>query len=419
MTQRSMSALACLLLAGSLTACSVRDSAGGGRSGAGCDPGISDTSVLFGTSIAMSGPVAAYAAIADTTKTYFDDLNADGGVKMADGHTRKVELKALDDAYDPARTVANVRELVQKDQVFALEGVLGTSGVGAISDYVVQQKIPNVFPFTGTDEIMADHADNPWTTAAASTQYAFEGLIWAKHVEANWPGSKVGILYQNDGFGQDILAALEAGLEGSDVELVAKESFEQSSTSVDSQVVNIKNAGADVFVDYANGTFMTQSLQKVSDLGWDPELIISPGNNSNDMISPAGAQVLEGAVSYHWLKDVASPDSYSDGGIEKWQTFAKAHDIDPTNQIAANGYATAQIITEALEQTDGCTRQDFLDAMTNLDDAKSDLLMPDTSVSTTPDYPYAYSQVRVLVHNGTSWDLGDVVTRGEGLGAES
>ena len=404
-----VAALACTALV--LTGCGTRgDNAS--ASAEGCDTGITDSTVRLGSSLPLSGPGAAYGEIAQTAKKYFDGLNADGGVEMGDGKTRKIELTVLDDAYDPAKTVSNARELVEKEQVFSLFSVLGTSPNEAIYDYVNGKGVPNLFMSTGADVFLETHDDKPWGMAWLP-QYGWEAQVFADYIAENQPGAKVGVLYQNDGYGQGIMAGLEKAFEGTDVEIVSAEGYEQSGGSVDAQVSKIKASGADVFIDYATGTFVTQSLKKVADLGWKPLTIVGSGNNHASLVGPAGEDAVKGAVSFNWLKDVADSSWADDEGMKSWQEFADgAEGVDATDGASANGYTMAQLMVETLKGMDGCTREDLLEAVHSLDGAAADLLLPGVTVSTSDDYPYFINTVQMLEFDGKTWvPMGEPVDR--------
>ncbi|MBC7630709.1 ABC transporter substrate-binding protein [Aeromicrobium sp.] len=404
--------LACATLV--LTGCGGRSNSTESSSSASgnCDVGITDTTVKLGSSIPLSGPGAAYGEIAHTAKKYFDSLNAEGGVEMGDGMKRKIELTVLDDAYDPARTVSNARELVDKTGVFSLFSVLGTSPNEAIYDYVNGKGIPNLFMSTGSDVFLAQHDKKPWGMAWLP-QYGWEADVFAKYIAKEKPDAKVGILYQNDGYGKGILAGFEKAFKDTDVTIVSKQGYEQSGGSADAQVSKLKASGADVFVDYATGTFVTQSLKKAADLGWKPLTILGSGNNHASLVGPAGADAVTGTISFNWLKDVADDSWGDDAGMKAWQDFADgAKGVDATDGASANGYTMAQLMVETFKKMDGCKRQDLLDAVQSLDGAQADLLLPGVAVSTTDDYPYFIETVQMLEFDGKTWEAtGDPVNR--------
>src|SRR4051794_39870079 len=199
--RRPVVAMACAALV--LTGCGGRSDSDSSASGGDCDPGITDSTIKIGASLPMSGAGAVYGAIARAAQAYFEDVNAAGGVDMGDGVTRTVEYTAMDDAYDPARTVSNARTLVEQDQVFALMNVLGTSPNLAISDFLIGEGVPNLFAMTGTDEFL--NQKEIWSMGFLP-QYTFEAQVMADYVLEHNPQAKVGVLYQNDGFGKGMLA---------------------------------------------------------------------------------------------------------------------------------------------------------------------------------------------------------------------
>lgn len=279
-----------VLISLALAGCAGRDAGEPSANAVDCSPGFSATEVKIGTSSPLSGPAAAYGATAQSMKAYFDDLNAAGGLEFADGVKRDVTVSVLDDGYDPAKTAANIRTLVEQEQVFALAGVLGTGAAISAAPYIEEQGVPNLFAGTGTNALLELHAETPWTTGFLP-QYAFEVQVLSEYILENHPGARAAILYQNDDFGESIRAGFEAAFEGTDVELVAAESYEVTSPSVDSQVTSLAASDADLFLDWAVGAFATQSLKKKLELGWDATTIINaPAADATFFLKPAGPE---------------------------------------------------------------------------------------------------------------------------------
>lgn len=372
-----------------------------------CSPGFTDTEVRIGTSIPLSGPAAAYGAIGQTLKAYFDDLNAAGGLEFADGVTRDVTISVIDDGYDPAKTAANVRQLVEQDEVFALAGVLGTGAAIGVAPYVEEAGVPNLFVGTGSDAILALHETTPWTTGFMP-QYGFEVQALAAYLIDNHPDSTAAILYQNDDFGESIHAGFEAAFEGTGIEIIAAEPYELASASVDSQVTALAASDADIFLDWAVGAFATQSLKKKLELGWDATTVINaPAADATFFLKPAGEGAADGVVSIAYTKDITDPSLAGDAGYDAWTTFAAAHpdEVNALSAPAAAGYQTAQLLEAALQEMEGCTREALLDAATSFDGLELDLAP--VAISTSPDYPYVFSEVKVQVFNGDNWDVAE------------
>src|SRR5580765_2894460 len=107
-------------------------------------PGVTSDTILLGGTAPLSGEASAAAGVAKGADAYFQYVNAHGGV-----NGRKIKYTYLDDAYDPAKTVQAVRQLVQQDQVFAIFNTLGTNGNLAIRDFLNQAKVPQLFAASG------------------------------------------------------------------------------------------------------------------------------------------------------------------------------------------------------------------------------------------------------------------------------
>lgn len=385
------------------------DSTSTSANGESCSPGFGADEIVLGTSLPMSGAGAAYGVVARTMEAYFEDLNAAGGVAMGDGVTRKVTLKALDDAYDPARTVSNVRTLVENDKVAGLVAILGTSPNLAVADYVQSAGVPNLTSQTGTDEIAALHEEgNKWTIAGLPS-YQFEADTLAKRALETHPNAKVAMLYQNDGFGKTMLANYERAFEGTGAEIVRAEGYDQSGGSIDSQMVNLAASGADVFLDYATGTFMTQSLKKKAEIGWNPLTILTSGSNHGaTLVAPAGPGAGEGAISMTWQKEPGAAEWTNDPGMQAWTDFTNAHsNIRFNDTIAAAAYSYTQNVVAMLENTQGCTREDLLAAATSELDVQPDLYLPGIQPHATDTNPYLVSSVRMIEYKNGAWVIED------------
>ncbi|WP_353810520.1 ABC transporter substrate-binding protein [Agromyces sp. SYSU T00194] len=395
-----------------LSGCAGRESSGGDApDAAACDPGFTETEVRIGVSVPMSGPAAAYGPIGTAVQAYFDDVNEAGGLEFADGVTRDVVVTVMDDGYDPAKTAVNVRQLVEQDEVFALAGVLGTGAAIATSEYVTEEGVPYLYAGTGSDAILALSAESPYTTGFMP-QYDFEVQTLSDYILATDPDATVAILYQNDEFGESIRSNFEARFAGTGVEIVAEESYEVASGTVDSQVTNLADSGADWFLDWAVGTFATQSLKKKAELGWDATTVINaPAADATFFLLPAGEGASDGVVSIAYAKDITDASLAGDPGWDAYAAFAEAHadEYDPRSVPAAAGYSTAQLLELALANMDGCTRDALIESASSFDGETIDLLPNDVTISTSPEYPYVFSELKVQIFNGANWELQDEV----------
>src|SRR5581483_2517476 len=151
-----------------------------------------------------------------------------------------------------------VRKLVEQDQVLLVFQPLGTPSNTAIQKYLNQKKVPQLFVATGATK-WGDPKNYPWTMGWQPT-YQTEGHIYAQYVLKNVPNAKVGILYQNDDYGKDYLKGFKDGLAAANASkaIVLEQSYEVTDPTVDSQVVNLKNSGANVFFNITTPKFASQ-----------------------------------------------------------------------------------------------------------------------------------------------------------------
>src|SRR6201991_2664794 len=209
------------------------------------DPGATDTEIKVGNIMPYSGPASAYATIGKTEAAYFNMLNAQGGI-----NGRKINFISYDDGYSPPKTVEQARKLVEDDEVLLIFNPLGTPGNSAIQKYMNAKKVPQIFVSTGAAK-WNDPKNFPWTMGWQPS-YQAEARIYAKFILQNYPGKTIGILYQNDDFGKDYLIGLKDGLGDQANKLIVVEAaYETSSPTVDSQVLQIKGANPDIFVNIA------------------------------------------------------------------------------------------------------------------------------------------------------------------------
>jgi branched-chain amino acid transport system substrate-binding protein len=226
------------------------------------DPGASDTEIKIGNIMPYSGPLSAYSIIGKTEAAYFNKINLEGGI-----NGRKINFISYDDGFSPPKTVEQARKLVENDDVLFIFQSLGTPTSAAIEKYLNDKKVPQLFVATGATRF-GDPKSFPWTMGWQPT-YQTEGRIYAQYLLQNYPKSKIGILYQDDDSGKDYVKGLKDGLEGK-LQIVAEVSYQVSDPTVDSQVVTIKNSGADVFFIEASPKFAAQAIRKAAELDWRP-----------------------------------------------------------------------------------------------------------------------------------------------------
>lgn len=232
------------------------------------DTGASDTEIKIGQTNPFSGPASAYATIGKTQAAYMKMINDQGGV-----NGRKINLIQYDDAYSPPKAVEQVRKLVESDEVLLTFQLLGTPSNAAVQKYLNSKKVPQLFAATGASKF-TDPKNFPWTMGF-NPNYFVEGRIYGQYIIKEHPNAKVGVLYQNDDLGKDYLNGIKAGLGDKAAKMiVAEASYEVSDPTIDSQILKIKDAGADLFFSATTPKQAAQAIKKTHELNWKPVHIL-------------------------------------------------------------------------------------------------------------------------------------------------
>jgi branched-chain amino acid transport system substrate-binding protein len=387
----------------SVVACGRDDDDGGDG---GSDPGISDDSIKVGGSYPFSGPASAYRSIEQGAQAYFSFANEKGGV---DG--REIEFVTLDDAYEPAKAVQNARRLIQEEQVFALFNTLGTANNVGIWDYANEQEVPHVFVATGASLWGADVAAHPWTTGW-QPDYVTESQVYADFLEQEKPNAKVAVLYQNDAFGEDLLNGFKEAAKGTNIKVVAEESYEVTDPTVSSQMSKLAGSDADTFLNITTPKFGAQAIVAADKLGWKVLHIINNVSASKLLVlEPAGLDKSQGLISTAYFKDPASPEWSDDASMKEFKEALAKYEprANPEDPFCVFGWAAASTMVEALKGMEEPTREAFMDSVRNLD-LEIPILLPGIEVKTSGEQDgYPIEAMQIQRFEGENWVLQDEV----------
>src|SRR5262249_37975341 len=159
-------------------------------------PGVTATEIKIGSTTSLSGPVSALGVQARCQEAYFRMINEQGGVGV-----RQIKYIYYDDAFKPAKTVEQMRRLIENDNDAFLFSRLGTAPNSAVVKYINAQKVPHLFLSVNGDK-WGDYQTYPWTMGFAPSART-EAQIFAKYALSQKPDAKFGVLYQNDDLGKD------------------------------------------------------------------------------------------------------------------------------------------------------------------------------------------------------------------------
>jgi ABC-type branched-subunit amino acid transport system substrate-binding protein len=369
------------------------------------DPGASDTEIKIGQTVPHSGPGSLYGVLGRIGEAYFQMLNDKGGI-----NGRKIKFLTMDDSYSAPKAVEATRRLVEQEEVLALYGSLGTAPQTAVHKYLNSKGVPQLLLNTGASK-WNDPKNNKWTMAGLPL-YPTEARILAKYVLSVKPNAKVAILYQNDDFGRDFLGPFKKVLAdaGGNAKVIAEQTYDLTDPTVDSQLINLANSGADVFYNISTGKASSQSIRKVAELGWKPLQLLSAGSTGRSILSAAGFENAAGIVAIRYSKDAGVSRWEKDPDVMAFEELRKKYlpTVDPDNTIAFAGYGQAVTMAEILRRCgDELTRENVLKQASNLNGFHSPFFLDGITYSYTPDDYTPMKTLYISIFNGKDWDISD------------
>jgi branched-chain amino acid transport system substrate-binding protein len=245
--------------------------------------------------------------------------------------------------------------------------------------------------------------------------YEAEGRLFAQNILKTKPDAKIAVLYQNDDFGKDLLKGLKKGLgDRAKAMLVAEASYETSDPSVDSQIVQLKASGANVFVNFSLARTAAQAIRKVYDLGWRPDqqYITYVAAYVKATFEPAGLEKSMGIMSMAFFKDAAQPRWDNDPETIEYKAFLKKYmpNEDVANGIAVYGYINGQALEHVLRKAgDNLTRENLLKQATTLKDVRLKMMMPGLTLNNSATSYFPINTLQLVRFNGKELEpVGDV-----------
>ena len=380
--------------------------------GASATPGVTARTVTIGGTFPFSGPASSYAPIPAGMAAFFSYTNS---IRGPDGRRgvfgRQIIWKTYDDGYNPANTVQRTKQLVEQDHVFALVGGLGTEPQESVTAYANQQKVPQIYVSTGATEWGAKHAEHPYTIGW-QPDYQAEAAIYGRYIVRNMPAAKIGVIFQNDSYGKDYIAGLEAGLGSKKDQIVLSQGFEVTDTSVTNQVLALRRAGVDTMMIFGTPTPTIRTYATMAAIGWKPANIFVNSVSATDTfmgiaVARAGAAEVNGSISTYYTKDPANPSWANDAGMKLYQRIMSKYGpkgAKVTDGFYIYGVAKAYTFVQALRAAGkNPTRASLLKAVFNMNDKSNPFLLPGVVTKTGPTDFFPISQQQLQRFNNGSW----------------
>lgn len=307
--------------------------------------GVTDTEILLGASIALTGNLASSGqGHILGIRTAIEDLNSKGGV-----NGRKLRLIAEDDAYVPARTVQNIRKLIDVDNIFALMAMSSSAGALASIDYITESKTVNINSYILNTAL--------WDTVRPTTYSIGQGYPELagrviRYMSANIPNVKWGVFVQDDPFGENILLGVNEAIKASKVTTpVEVIKFKRGQTDFSSEMLRMKAAGVNAI--YAAGVFSEYLAfeKEAKRIGLDAKFGFLFSAHSSLLQSLLG-ELGQGYYTSDTTAALAEPDGQA--FIELAKKYLTPKEVEGITRDSLTGYASASVLIEALK---GCGRQ--------------------------------------------------------------
>jgi branched-chain amino acid transport system substrate-binding protein len=367
------------------------------------DPGVTDSSVLIGGTVPLSGEAAAFGSVGPGAKAYFDWVNANGGV-----NGRSIEYRFYDDVYNPAQTVQLTRKLVEQDRVLAIFNAVGTANNLAIREYLNAQKVPHLFCGDGSAALGSSPTSYPWTIGFLPS-YRGEGATYGRDLVRRIPKARVAVLLENTELGKDMARGLSRAIAGKGPRIVGSEAYEYTAADVSSQVAKLKASGADTLALFATPKFMIQAIVAAHKLAWKPRLYIASVSIEPSIMDIARAnapELTKGALSIAFVKNPRDPIWAKDPAVARYTSILKrfAPSAKPSDVYNWYGMTVAWTMVETLRKAGrNLSRAGLLAAARSLDTTKNPFLLPGIRIRTGQRDSYPLDTLYLYRYDNRQW----------------
>ena len=317
-------------------------------------PGVSKTELTIATIQDLSGPVAAYGKqTRNGMQMRLDEINEKGGI-----NGRKLKLLIEDNGYDPKKALLAAQKLVSNDEVFAILGHIGTAANMAAMPIQFEKNVINFFPLTGSRD-MFEPPDR--LKLAFFAPYFDQMRIVVPQLVKQKNLKRVGIIYQDDEYGLEVLRGTEAALKALNMPLAEKTSFKRGATDFSSQIAKLKAANCDFVI---LGTIIRETVGAVGEArktGFNPEFL-GPSAMYTHLIHALGGKAVEGVYGIHAMGHPYL--DHTSEAVRGWATKYKTKFSEDPTVFSTYGYFIMDVFAKAVEKAGANLSTDtFISAM--------------------------------------------------------
>ncbi len=317
------------------------------------ESGVSKDKIVFGQVAALEGPAQALGqGMREGILAAFEEANRAGGIAG-----RKLELKSVDDGYEPERTIGAVKKMISEG-VFALIGSVGTPTSSAGQPIATEAKVPFIGPFTG-----AEFLRNPFNRYVINVRSSYfqETEAWIEHLTKDLGISRIAILYQDDAFGLAGLKGVELAMAKRNLTLVASGTYKRNTTAVKSALLEIMKAGPQAVVTVGAYKPVAEFVRLARQVKLDATFVAISFVGSDSLAAELGTQgadvIVSQVVPFPWDKSLPVVASYQ-------AAIAAVNPEAKPGFVSLEGYLVGRLVVESLKRITGePSREALLDAI--------------------------------------------------------
>ena len=364
-------------------------------------PGVSDTEIKVGQTIAYSGPASAYGQIGQAEAAFFKMINDRGGI-----NGRKITFISVDDSYSPPKAVEQTRRLVEQDEVgrdvrHARQAAEpGHPHLSQHQQGAAAVRCRGLRAVREPGEISLDHR--------LSADAPLGGQLLRQADPRRQCRTEDRRAHQYDDFGKELLSGLNDGLGPKATAVIAAESFAPIDPSIDSQIVKLKSAGADTVLLFSYAKQAAQAIRKIRELNWKPDIYLHSGASSvSATLVPAGLEHSIDIKTARYAKDASDPQWLDDPELKPFYGWIKQYvpTANPSDTFYLSGWTYGQMLVQVLRQCgDDLTRENIMRQATSLKDFRNPALLPGSLINTSPTDYRVVKYMRLERFNGKTWE---------------
>jgi len=303
--------------------------------------GVSDDEIVVGTVQDLSGPLAGYGKEArQGMQMRVDEVNAAGGI-----YGRKLKFVVEDHGYDPRKAQLVAQKMVQQDKIFAMVGSIGTAPVMAMMPMLLEHNVLSLWPLTGARETYEPL--NRLTYSLTESYYDQVRTVVPSLVKQKGY-KRVGVLYQDDEFGLEVLRGAEVGLKALGMQMVDKASYKRGATDFSSQIAKLRASDPDLIV---LGTVVRETVGAIAEArknGWNDVAFVGSTALYTDLIHKLGGKAMDGLYGVS-IQSIPYADDQSKE-VRDWAASYKAKFNADPGVFSTYGYGYMDYFVQAVQK---------------------------------------------------------------------